>query len=237
MGKRIRYYESPRPIETAKMAHSLGLMFLSAVLASTWASASGLAIDSTTHRPLSGARVTLHCMGVAGLEGPTEIRRVSRTTDAAGAFSFSSSDLAGCSNTLLGGEMDGYHADLSNNRTHAETNPSATLYFLPNSEWLRQLGPSPLDLKMYGTSNALTIYNLWFSPFSEAKKAASTLGDIAYVRERYCDPLRAAYEKLNDRERSAITRLASQHRDEHGHWIQIKTNTYEQDVVPFCTGP
>jgi hypothetical protein len=193
-------------------------------------------VDAATHKPLAGAKITLHCMGRAGIEGPNEIRRVTRTSNTAGEFNFSAADLAGCSEVLLGGEMDGYHAVGAKDDAHVLRDVSGTIAFVTNAQTLPELGPSTLDLKIAGSADPLTAYNIWFSSFMQAKKIATTPDQVAGVQGKFCDPLRGVYEKMNDREKMTIGKLSSSHRDEHGQWVNVYSTTYERDVQPYCNG-
>jgi hypothetical protein len=222
---------------SVKGALSVGIGLCAALLGSTgFADTPGHAVDSATHKPLAGAHIVLHCMGRPGLEGPTEIRRVIRITNEAGEYFFSAADRAGCSQTLISGELEGYHEVGATDSAHVAADAAAVISFMRNADWLTNLGPTALDAKLYGSSAPLTVYNLWFGPFSQAKKLAATPEEIAYVRGRYCGPIQSAYERMSDTEKTAITKIASSHRDQHGQFVNEKTTTYERDVQPYCDG-
>lgn len=197
----------------------------------------GHAVNSTTHQPLSGARITLHCMGPPGIEGPTEIRRVTHLTNASGEYSFSVTDQAGCSEVLLSGELEGFHFVGAKDAQGVATTVAATLSFMPDAQWLKEgLGPTPFEMKLSASGSPLTTYNLWFTPFLEAKRIAATPDEIAYVRSKYCEPLRSAYQSMGDREKAGIGKLASSYRDAHGKYVNVYTTSYEQVVEPYCGG-
>jgi len=180
------------------------------------ASSSGQVLDWSTHEPIAGAGVTLVCTKLPAMqiEGEVIARRVTRTTDAAGRYSFSAADRRGCHRTFISASKAGY-ADANSQLMGDRFTGAApgTEYLVQDSDqvWyeLQRISPSPTmaSTNANGTTSISGTYVLLFMPFFEAKRIASTPREVSFVRARYCPRLQALYAKLTDDERAHVAKL------------------------------
>lgn len=178
------------------------------------ASSSGQVLDWSTHEPIAEASVTLDCTKQVGIEGEIIAREVTRTTDAAGRYSFSAADRRGCYGTFISASKTGY-AD-ANSETMGGYFKVATpgiKYLVQDSDqvWyeLQRITPSLTGVATNpdGTKNFSATYVTLFMPFFEAKRIASTQREVAFVHERFCPSLEGLYAKLTDDQRAHVTKL------------------------------
>lgn len=179
---------------------------------------SGEVLDWSTHQPVAGARVVLTCLRPHWLqpEGEVIVRTVPRTTDAAGRYSFSRADQAGCARIVVGAAKQGYATDftgpsLFNGRITAGDPNIHYLVKDSDAVWaeLQRITPAPGAglTDPDGRTSMSGTYMLWFSPFVEARRIASTPRELAFVHEHYCAKLRGLYARLTETDREHVARF------------------------------
>jgi hypothetical protein len=148
------------------------------------------------------------------IEGEVIARTASRTTDAAGRYSFSLADRQGCYHTFIAASQTGY-ADANSQLIAGRITVAAPgiEYLVKDSDqvWyeLQRISPSPTMVATNpdGTANTSRTYVLLFMPFFEAKRIATTPREVAFVHERFCASLQALYAKLTDDDKQHVGKL------------------------------
>jgi hypothetical protein len=198
---------------------------------------SGRALDQDTNEPIAGVRMTLYCSRPSGIESEVLIRKVTRITDDAGLYSFSTSDRFGCMITRISGEKEGYQPNRSNVVSDYLGRTIPTIeYFVSNSSWLSlELQRITHELALTPGATALQTYETWFTALDKAKRVAAKPNEISFVREHYCPPLVTAYASVTAIDKEKMARiLVRQYLDENGQSHEVRKSMYEVEVEPVC---
>jgi hypothetical protein len=76
-------------------------------------------------------------------------------------------------------------------------------------------------------------YRLWYAGFFEAKDIARTERERRFVREHYCETLRALYGVLNEEERAEAAKYSVSY-GWRGTFRQQDRHDYVADVQAWC---
>jgi hypothetical protein len=204
----------------------------------------GVALDWATSKPVPGAKISFQCWGDSrsGLEGHQYLRTVTRTTDLEGRYSFSSSDLSGCTLVMFSGQKDGYSGAVPGDIINPFAIKIPAEEYLIKTEdrvWyqLKIITPNPQAHTMTnGVQNVSMDYQHWLTAFFEAKRIASTPREIEFVREHYCPNLATLFSGLSEAEETKIARqiVTFQFDAQSGRGA---LGRYETEVAPYCEAP
>ena len=210
----------------------------------THAGGSGVALDWATNKPVPGAKISFQCWGDtrSSLEGHVYLRTVARTTDLQGRYSFSSSDLSGCTMVMFSGEKDGYGGAVpGENLDPMAVKIPAEEYLIKTEDrvWyqLKIITPNPqAHTTTNGIHNVFADYQYWLTAFFQAKRIASTPREIEFVREHYCPNLATLYSGLSEAEETKVAKqiVSFQFEAQSAHGA---LGRYETEVVPYCAAP
>jgi hypothetical protein len=210
--------------------------------ASRAGSGDGRVIDFVTNEPIPSATVELSCSMAERVHGSiTEKFTVeSRSPDGAYHFDPVKLGLGRCDFFFARAVKPGYSLDAM---TAALTSPNAAVastmpkivYLVKDSDLrmvqLRHVaGWIPAKAPAAGP-DAPAEFGWLYSKFLESKRLATTPALAAWVRERYCGPLRSAYAVVSEPQRS---RLDNHYLDAGGMPIALGPDSYAAQVAPYC---
>lgn len=221
-------------------------MLLTSVLAacaSRAGSGDGRVIDFVTKEPIPHASVKLTCSIDKQWHGSmTEVFSAeSRSPDGGYHFDPVKLGLERCDFFFADAAKAGYGLD---RMTAALTAPDAAdartmpkiVYLVKNSDLpliqLRHIaGWIPLDPPAAGP-HAGNEFSRLYSKFIESTRLATTPELAAWVRARYCEPLRSSYALVSETQRSRLN--VGYVTD--GLPIAVHPDSYATQVVPYCDG-
>lgn len=202
----------------------------------------GQVLDTTTERPVAGATVTLECRRSRLGEGSVEVREVRTLSDDEGRYEFGLLQVLGCDFAYVRASKAGYVDADSIAVRYAQRSYDRIpkyRYLTPEEDavMLRLTAITPVRtgnvVGLDGSPARVAEYRHWYEGFFQAKDIARTERERRFVRERYCETLRALHGALNEQERMEAARIAVFY-----HWRGIfrrqDRHDYVVDVQAWC---
>jgi len=193
----------------------------------------GTVLETGTGKPVAGATVVLECRRDK-LHGSEVIKEVRTVTDAAGHFSFATSEVFRCDHAYVKAEKEGYvltaPMDLRYGHDQYSTIPNQIVLTPTTEATMQRL--HFLAAMAKGTSPTRSHeYMVVYAQFSEAKRIAKADRERAFVVISFCGRLTGLYSGLSTQDKA---RLRGQSIATFGGGPAVVD--HEGQVEPYCKG-